>query len=119
MKIRTFFIISLLCLSVFSCENTSSTTPPENILTKETVENILLEMYLIEGEIKVLIHNHSIEELKIWMNIKMEELYKEYHTDYSQFTESFTYYMSDTKISKKIMEDVTNRLIKLQTEQSK
>jgi hypothetical protein len=75
-------------------------------------------MCLTEGEMKVLIFNHPIEELKIWMNTKMEQLFKQYHTDYYQFTESFTYYMSDTKTSKKIMEDVTNRLIKLQTEQT-
>lgn len=118
MKIRTYFIISFLCLSVFSCKNTSSITPPKNILTKETVENILLEMCLTEGEMKVLIFNHSIEELKIWMNTKMEQLFIQYHTDYSQFTESFTFYMSETKTSKKIMEDVTNRLIKLQAEQT-
>ena len=68
---------------------------------------------------KVLVFNHPIEELTIWMNIKTEQLFTQYHTDYSQFTESFTYYMSDTEVAKQMTEDVTNRLIKLQAEQEK
>ena len=118
MKIRSFFVISFFCLSsLLSCKNNKQ-SPPENILSKETVENILVEMCLIDGEMKVLIFNHPIEELKTWMNIRVEQLFIQYHTDYSQFTESFTYYMSNTKTSKQITGDVTNRLIKLQTEQS-
>ena len=117
MKIRSFFIVLMLCFSVFSCKNTKQ-SPPANILSKESVENIFIEMCLIDSEMKVLIFNHPVEELRMWMNTKLNQLFMQYHTDYSQFMESFTYYMSDTKISKQMMEDVTNRLIKLQTEKT-
>jgi hypothetical protein len=109
-------MILFCCLSLFSCKNTKQ-SPPANILPKATVEDILLEMCLIDGEMKVLIFNYPIEELKIFMNVRMEQLFTQYHTDYNQFTESYTYYMSDIKTSKQMLEDVTNRLIKRQTEE--
>lgn len=117
MKIRLIFILLIFGLSVFSCKNKTS-SPPKDILPKHVVENILVEMCLIEGEMKVLVFNHSIEELKVRMSTQIDEVFEEYNTDYENFTESFSYYMSDNKSSKKIMEDVTNRLIKLQTEET-
>jgi hypothetical protein len=117
MKIRLIFTLLVLGVSVFSCMNKAS-SPPKHILPKHVMEDILVEMCLIEGEMKVLVFTYPIEDLKTRMNTKMEDVFKENNTNYDNFTESFSYYMSDSKSSKKIMENVTNRLIKLQTEET-
>jgi len=66
---------------------------------------------------RVRIVNEPLDELKIWVNVEMNNLFKKHNVDYNQFEDSYIYYMTDKKTSKKIMENTVNRLVKLQAEQ--
>ncbi len=108
-------LIFLVCIS--SCNRTAVQKPSETLLSKQVVEEILVEIYLIEGKMKVLIYNESAEKIRIQVNDEMKNLFKRYNTNYKQYTESYSYYMGDASVSKEMMSDVIDRLVFLQTEQ--
>ena len=109
----------LIILFFISCNNKSTIVPPENLISKETVEDVLVEMYLIEAEMRVRIVNEPLSDLNIWINIEMNNLFKKHNITYQQYADSYTYHMTDKKNSKKTMENAVNRLVKLQAEQVK
>ena len=116
-KPRYLPFILLIILFFISCNNKSTIALPENLVSKEIIEDVLVEMYLIEAEMRVRIVNEPLDELKIWVNVEMNNLFKKHNVDYNQFEDSYIYYMTDKKTSKKIMENTVNRLVKLQAEQ--
>ena len=112
MKIRkTLYLITIIfvCIS-FSCQR-GDEKKQSNLLSKQVVEDILLEIYLIEAKAKIIIFNQSTDKIRMELNHDMKNLFKKHNTNYEQFINSYSYYMSDGKISKKMMSDITNRLI--------
>jgi len=111
-----FILLITFILSFVSCDGKQTIAPPENVLSKEKVEDVLVDMYLLEAEMRVRIVNENINDIKTWINVEMKILLKKHQVEYNQYTESLTYYMTDLKTSKKIMENAVNRLVKLQAE---
>ena len=111
-----FILLITFILSFVSCDRKQTIAPPENVLSKEKVEDVLVDMYLLEAEMRVRIVNENINDIKTWINIEMKILLKKHQVEYKQYTESLTYYMTDLKTSKKIMEHAVNRLVKMQAE---
>ena len=118
-KSRYLPFLLLIILFFISCNNKSTTAPPENLVPKETIEDVLVEIYLIEAEMRVRTVDEPLDELKVWVNVEMNNLLKKHNIDYDQYTDSYIYYMADKKVSKKMMENTVNRLVKLQAEQVK
>jgi hypothetical protein len=112
------FLLAILFIVVFSSCNHTRPQKLENLPMKEQlIEDILVEMYLLEGKTKVYLYQTTPDSLKVWVNNEVEQLFKRYNTNYKQFSDSYFHYMGDALMSKKIMTNVTNRLILLQTEQ--
>lgn len=110
----TVFLVLVLC----SCEHIPLQKKEKPPLDKQTMEDILTEMYLLEGKIRVYIYHESPDSLKIRVSKEMSQLFTRYNTTYKQFTDSYLFYMGeDAEIAKKIMSNITNRLILLETEQ--
>jgi hypothetical protein len=105
---------------LFSCNSSLSVPKPEEpLLEQQTVEDIILEFYLIDAEAKIRIYNEPVTMIRTDLNNRMTALFKQHNTNYKQFTSSYVYYMSDADVAGKIMSNVVNRLIKLQTEQQR
>lgn len=112
MKIRSaLYLTAIIFVSIsFSCHRGDG-KKQTNLLSKQVVEDILLEIYLIEAKAKVIIFNEPADKIRTELNHEMKNLFQQYNTNYEQFINSYSYYMSDSKISKKMMSDITNRLI--------
>jgi len=119
-KFRRICSITVVVLCLFlSCHRNDVKKPSGHLLSKQQVEEMLLEIHIIEGKARVIIYNESSEKVRLVLNYEMKKLFERYHTNYQQFTDSYAYYMSDAAVSKKMIADITNKLIVLQTEQSK
>ena len=47
----------------------------------------------------------------------LNKIYKKNNTDHKQFMTSYSYYMNDTDLSSKIMENIINQLVELQAKE--
>jgi hypothetical protein len=109
--------IILLSLSVACQHSNTMLKPTGTLLENQDVENILLELYLIDGQARVRIYNEPVNKIREWLNSEMKNTFKQHNTTYKQFTDSYSYYMANAETSKKMMTNVINRLIKMQAEQ--
>ena len=118
-KYVTNYLISslLIILLITSCGNRLMIAPPENIVPEEKIEDVLVEMFLIEAQMRLRIGNEPIDELKTWLNVEINNLLKKHNIDYKQYTDSYIYYMADLEVSKKMMENAVNCLLRMQAEQ--
>jgi hypothetical protein len=122
-KTRAIFLFLQMAATLLfissSCNRTEVGKPSGNLLNKQQVEELLLEVYFIESKARVLIYNESAEKVKMQLNYEMKTLFERYNTSYQQFVNSYSYYMGDASVSKKMIADITNKLIVLETEQTK
>ena len=110
----------VMLLFSFSCSRIAVKKPFEQaLLSKEQVEEMLFDIYLIEGKARVMIYNESAERVRLLVNYEMKKMFERYNTSYQQFTESYSYYMGDESVSQKMVSNITNRLIVLEAEQTK
>ena len=107
-----------MLLISLSCNRTDiKKTSEQPLLSKQQVEEILLEVYVIEGKARVLIYKEHADKVRLLLNYEMKSLFERYNTNYKQFFDSYSYYMANASVSKKMMSDITNRLIVLEAEQ--
>lgn len=110
--VSSFFILLFI-----SCDRTNMKKPSEHLLSRQQVEEMLQEVYLIESKANVLIFNLPTDSVRMLLNYEMKSLFKQYNTTYTQFKDSYSYYMGNASVSKKMVADITNRLIVLEAEQ--
>jgi hypothetical protein len=67
----------------------------------------------------VLIYTEPSEKVRQVLNYEMKKMFERYGITYPQFLESYSYYMGDAVVSKKIISNITNKLIVLEAEHSK
>jgi hypothetical protein len=117
-KAGTYYLAAAMLLISLSCNRTDmKKTSEQPLLSKQQVEEILLEIYVIEGKARVLIYKEHADKVRLLLNYEMKSLFERYNTNYRQFFGSYSYYMADASVSKKMMSDITNRLIVLEAEQ--
>ena len=99
-------IVCALSLVLFlaSC-NHVAVEKPSNLIEEDVMENIIYDLTLLEA---IKSQNPYGEENKT-VNPK-EYIYKKYHTDSIQFTESNRYYVSQIEQYKKMYDHVTQRM---------
>jgi len=103
-------IAAMLIFISFSCNRADV----QDILSKQQVEDILLEIFLIDTKAKVIIFNEPADKVRMQLNYDMKNLFEQYNTNYEQFMGSYSHYMKDASISKNMMSNITNRLIVLE-----
>ena len=116
-KIGKYYLAAAMLLISFSCNRTDIEKSEQPLLSKAQVEEILLEIYVIEGKARVLIYKEHVDKVRMLLNYEMKSLFERYNTNYKQFFDSYSYYMANASVSKKMMSDITNRLIVLEAEQ--
>jgi hypothetical protein len=115
--INRFVVSIFIILLLLSCNRTGMKKPSEHLLSKKEMEEMLLKIYIIEAKANVLIFNIPVDSVKMLLNYEMKNLFKQYNTTYTQFKDSYSYYMGNAAVSKKMVADITNRLIVLEAEQ--
>ncbi len=101
---RYLFLIGLLVL-VFSCEKRSKPPKPNNLISKDKMENILYDLYVINAAKGV--NRKLLEEKGI---VPESYVLNRHQIDSAQFAESNAYYAFDPDLYKTMVEKVKLRL---------
>ncbi|MGB1309376.1 MAG: DUF4296 domain-containing protein, partial [Oceanihabitans sp.] len=84
---KKYFLFVVFISLVFSCKHTNTPEKPENLIPKDKMVNILIDMSLFnaaKGVNKKMVENNGI--------VLEEYIYKKHNIDSLQFAESNTYY---------------------------
>lgn len=103
---KILFILALVVL-VFSCENKDRPPKPSNLISKDKMENILYDLYVINAAKGV--NRKLLEDKGI---VPETYILTKHQIDSAQFAESNAYYAFDPDLYKSIVEKVKNRLEK-------
>ena len=114
LRVGKYLIVAFFVCISFSCNRFNLFESSNSFLSKEQVEDILLEIYLIEAKAKVMIFSEPAEKVRIQVNRDMQHLFEHNNITYKQFIDSYSHYMKDVATSKKMMTNITNRLIVLE-----
>jgi hypothetical protein len=109
--IKNISVIIVLCLLVFACDESDKPKPPENLISKDKMANILHDLYIINAAKGV---NRKLLET----NGFIPETYvlTKYAIDSTQFADSNTYYAFNADTYKAIVDQVKARLEKEKVE---
>lgn len=111
--------IAFILLTVFvfsSCSPTYETQPPKDLIKAQTMEEVLVDIYLLEASIRNCVQNNKTDSLIQWVGGQIQSIFKSKNIDYQRFKSSYNYYMGHEKESQQIMDNVINQLIKKETE---
>lgn len=118
---RIIYVI-LLCMSllfmVVACKH-YKVAKPKHLMPKADVEEMLYQMYIIEGKARLLRMDSSTMLLREWTNEEVNALLDSFHVDYPTFKANMDYYFTDEEQAKAIQMNITNRLLQKQAQQSK
>ncbi|WP_339887450.1 DUF4296 domain-containing protein [uncultured Flavobacterium sp.] len=107
MKKLLFIFISAL---LFSC-NDKPVSKPDNLLSKETMEDIIYELAILQAA-----ETYKPQTLSD-SNIKIKQyVYKKYNLDSTTYFQNYKYYASDIKVFKKIYKQVNERILNQKNE---
>jgi uncharacterized protein YcfL len=102
MKKLLFILISVLLLSC----NDKPVSKPDNLLGKETMEDIIYELAILQAA-----ETYKPQTLSD-SNIKIKQyVYKKYNLDSTIYYQNYKYYASDIKVFKKMYRHVNERIL--------
>jgi hypothetical protein len=102
MKKLLFILISVLLLSC----NDKPVSKPDNLLSKETMEDIIYELTILQAA-----ETYKPQTLSD-SNIKIKQyVYKKYNLDSTTYFQNYKYYASDIKVFKKMYRHVNERIL--------
>ena len=107
MKKILFIFVSALLLS---CSD-KPVAKPDNLLSKETMEDIIYELAILQAA-----ETYKPQTLTD-SNIKIKQyVYKKYNLDSTTYFQNYKYYASDVKAFKKLYSRVNERIISQKNE---
>ena len=101
MKKLIFIFIAVLAISC----NDKPVSKPENLLSKEMMEDIIYDMAILQAAESFKSQNLSDNNIKI-----KEFIYKKHKIDSVTYFQNYKYYASDIKSFKKIYKKVNERI---------
>ena len=105
--LKRILVIFLVGLLVVSCEKSAKIKKPDNLISKDKMEDILYDLYIINASKAV---NRKLLEEE---GVRPEEyILTKYNIDSTQFSTSNTYYAHNTAIYQEIVDKVKARLEK-------
>ena len=101
--LKLFLISSVMV--IVACQDVKKPLPPENLISKEKMATILVEVYTINAARNV------NNKLLINLGVKLDSIiYEKYNIDSLQFVESNNYYSSNLTIYSEIINDTKDQL---------
>lgn len=104
---KNIYIILVLCLLVFACNQSKRPKKPDNLISKDKMEHLIYDLYVINAAKGV---NRKALEKEGFVPEKY--ILDKYNVDSIQFSESNTYYAFESEIYNEIVEKVKSRLKK-------
>ena len=107
-------MLSICCL--YSCTRKYESSTPKDLINKQQMEDILVEVYMTEASIRNCIITNQMDSLEIWTAQQMNAILDKNKVSYTRFVNNYNYYMGHEELAKDLMEQVVNRLVKMETE---
>ncbi|MDY0014828.1 MAG: DUF4296 domain-containing protein [Bacteroidales bacterium] len=107
-------MLSLCCL--YSCTRTYESSTPKDLIDKQQMEDILVEIFMTEASVRNCVLTNQMDSLDIWTAQQMNAVLEKKNVSYTRFINNYNYYMGHEDLSKELMEQVVNRLVKMETE---
>lgn len=101
MKTQLYLLLTLI---IFACSSKVNYQPPEDLIPKEQMIDLLYDMHLANGTSKV--ENKNLEKDRNYMSLVLEK----YQIDSVRFASSNLYYVSKAQDYEEIFEEVERRL---------
>ncbi len=102
-----FFLV--LC---FACQRKNYYVQKPTIeLSQQQVENILYDIYILEGQCREKLFNNSSNIMRTYVIEHMNTIMNKYGVTYKDFEANLDYYYYDNEKLKEIQINVTNRLL--------
>ncbi len=102
----------------FSCASnghTPDSSKPERLISQQTFNNLLFDMYIIEAKY----YRNSISTLHLDSLTDLQvSLFDSYNTDYKSFKSSYDYYHTLSDVSSKMYQEMIDSLLVLESKQS-
>ncbi|MBO4581269.1 MAG: DUF4296 domain-containing protein [Bacteroidales bacterium] len=114
----TVILFLLLISSGISCSH-SKVKKPSHLMSKAEVEEVVYQIYVIEGEARLLYMEYPSTTVRRWVNETMNSLFAAHDVNYAVVKENINYYYSDAAQAKAMQTAVTNRLLQKQAQISK
>lgn len=120
--LKYFFHLSILlalAVMISSCgkSNQRITKKPDNLIKKETLSNILLDVYIIESAIYYKTQKGA--DVVLYTTAYYNALFKKHNITKKQFMQSMSYYIETDNKASNLFLNVINKLMAMQTGPSK
>lgn len=109
-------LLGIFCFILFasflllSCASEEE-KPPEEVIPEERFQELLLELYLLEGEAKFRQANQGLSSDSVRIS-GTTKLFEKHDIERDRFERSYRYHMEDPEKMKRIHEEILNELMR-------
>ncbi len=114
MKMKKVLIIVAVLLLGMACQRMKA-EKPKNLYSQTEIEQILHDIYLLEGEYRIRQMDTSVVNKKEWLHKEMNRIMENHHIQYNDFKDNLNYYMSNDEIAKGMLKKITEQMIEEKT----
>jgi Domain of unknown function (DUF4296) len=107
-SIKVFILFSIIIFSCSKKNSENAVTPPSNILQKEEMKNVMIDVIIAEGCINI--REAKRENTQYNTHRYYDYAFKKNFTSRDQFLKSFEYYSKETDQMDEIMNAVVEEL---------
>ena len=118
--VRKSCILFLLVFSLVfsSCGNKKTMIEkPKDLIERQAFEKILMDVYLIEGEVRSNIRVEHFDSLRLWTTAELTAMYEKNGITHEQFMNSYAYYVKNPELSEEMMKNIVNQLVEMQAKE--
>lgn len=112
---RHFFLIGL-CVFIISCADNKTEAIPNNVLPKEKMAEVLVDIHLLEATLNNTGSEASLNSIIRNADSTNTNILKKHSVTKTQYQESFYFYSSNPKILAEVYNIALNQLSTLQAE---
>jgi DNA-binding transcriptional ArsR family regulator len=110
------FSFLFICLLVVACSDKPTISIPDNVLSKEKMAAVMLDVHLLEASMSMTgINRNNIDLAGSSVSLDLDVLKKNNITK-KQFDESFNFYSNNPQLLSEVYQMVLNDLSKMQAE---
>ncbi len=114
MKKYTSIFLFLLCSLLFSCSGNGEVKIPGDILPKEKMAEVMVDIHLLEATMNVSIS--ATDKVGVNENQTIVDIFNKHNVTRKQYEESYTFYTRNPELLGQVYQLVLNDLSKMQAQ---
>ena len=114
MKKYTSIFLFLLCSLLYSCSGNSGVKIPDDVLPKEKMAEVMVDIHLLEAAMNVSIS--TTDKVGISENQMVVDVFNKHNVTRKQYEDSYLFYTRNPELLEQVYELVLNDLSKMQAQ---